>query len=259
MEGNIGAGKTTFIQKLATELNAVVVNETWDDTLLKGFYEGNQTVRDVEMDFARRKVYAYQEAVGWAERGLVVIVERSPWGQQPFIAHGVDTGKLTSEDVMHLRFWCEPVHLRDPDYLIFMECFPTECYRRVQERGRSSEATITSLYLTQLNQKMAEWRLGFKLHVPRTLVYPPHTSAHDVAGSIISCRAQQPQICKHFSCPGEAYVYGSKLGLVKSTTDQPSQQTTHPYGLVTSQQAYPSSVPSPDPSSCPSSSLSSSS
>lgn len=164
IEGNIGAGKSTFLSLMQEHLPQVTtVGEPlaiWDDTthgssLLESFIHNSPRWSYTMETFAmvcrvREQVYHQQNN----ERYL--LAERSIYsGHYVFALNGYRQGFMTPlEWQMYLHYfnYLIPTMCHAPRGFIYLRTSPEVAYARVLRRARSSEAMITADYLQQIHE-----------------------------------------------------------------------------------------------------------
>lgn len=67
----------------------------------------------------------------------------------------VALGYLTEENLQALQVYEQ--FLPQPDFIIYVRVSPKEALKRIQERGRESEATITLDYLQEIEKHYLNW------------------------------------------------------------------------------------------------------
>lgn len=188
VEGNIGAGKSTFSSLLAKNLNAFYEPEPDEKTnpYLEDYYEnGARWAFNVQMFLLSKRWRAQrfaQQAV--RHRGGFVVMDRSYYGDVCFANVQHKVGFFDDRDYMnymsiHTDMKAE---LEPPALAIFLESSPKECKNRINKRmsekeGRKCESSIKLSYLknlhTEINKLEKEmqkltWVIRVKWDEPRT-------------------------------------------------------------------------------------------
>ncbi len=168
IEGNIGSGKTTLIQKLGyDDNNEIIVEpvEIWrnikgddDKNLLGLFYEDPtrysylfQTIvfktRLQSIDIPQTKPFRFSE--------------RSIWTDKYVFGKTCIESKLMSEVEKNCYYtwfdWLEEKFNPIPDGIIYVRTSPEKCLERIHKRSRSEENKIPLDYLKTLHDKHDEW------------------------------------------------------------------------------------------------------
>jgi deoxyadenosine/deoxycytidine kinase len=149
IDGNIGAGKTTVLEKLAIKMNDIIVNvepvEDWQPWLDRMYKSGTG-------------VFEFQTRV-WLDRcwpkitdnTQFMIMERSPLFQAGvFIPANVKNGKITDAQVQLLDDMYKLVNW-EPNMYIYIRSDPAKCAERIVRRARQSEDSIPIHYLQELH------------------------------------------------------------------------------------------------------------
>jgi len=182
IEGNIGTGKSTFVEKLSSylpklkELNVdpkLILEpvDEWLETsdsdgqnILQKFY-GDQTkwAFTFQMNSFISRVKRIQDEFFKDDNGQekIAFVERSIYTDKNCFAKLChESGKMTSLEYDIYSKWnewlSEQFNVR-PDVYIYLRCLPNVNDKRIKERARSSEENIPIEYLEALHEKHDEW------------------------------------------------------------------------------------------------------
>jgi len=193
IEGNIGTGKSTFIEKLhsylnkfdATQLNVKLVLEPVDEWLktedsdgqniLQKFY-GNQEkwAFTFQMNSFISRVKKIQDEFNDNYKDTLLFVERSIFTDRHCFAKlCYENGKMTKLDYdIYCKWndWLSEQFKVKPDAYIYLRCEPSENVKRIKERARNSEESIPIEYLESLHEKHDEWMNFEKENVPVYIV-----------------------------------------------------------------------------------------
>lgn len=182
IEGNIGTGKSTFVDKLSsylpnlTELNVdpkMILEpvDEWLETkdsdgqhILQKFY-GDQTkwAFTFQMNSFISRVKRIQDEMFRDDNGKekMAFVERSIYTDRNCFAKLChESGKMTSlEYDIYCKWndWLSKQFNVRPDVYIYLRCLPEVNDQRIKERARSSEESIPLEYLEALHDKHDEW------------------------------------------------------------------------------------------------------
>lgn len=151
VEGAIGAGKTTVVERLAERLEANTVLEDWaTNPFLRSFYEGaDGAAFQLELFFLLLRYRQQQELVQrqlFAQATLCdYVFEKS----RLFAYLNLDDSELLIyEKLFSLLSESTP----KPDLVVYLQA-PTEILmKRVKTRGRSEESGLSEDYMTELNR-----------------------------------------------------------------------------------------------------------
>lgn len=173
IEGNIGSGKTSFLQYLEKIDNVEVIPEPVDlwvsikdsdgKNLLQHFYE------DMERNSYMFQTMVFKtrlQSIDKPQEKLIRFIERSIWTDRyVFGKMCIEDKKMNSieSECYHYWFnWLENKFQYNPDGIIYVRCSPEKCLERIQKRGRSEENNITLEYLTKLHNSHEEWLNNWK-------------------------------------------------------------------------------------------------
>jgi deoxyadenosine/deoxycytidine kinase len=151
--GNIGAGKTTLAQQLATHYD-------WD--VLYEAVEGNPYLADFYSDMARwsfhlqiyflNSRFEQVQKIGQSERS--VIQDRTIYEDAYIFARNLhDTGQMIPRDYETYRSLFENMIglVRPPDLMIYLRADLPKLLGQIKKRGRDFEQSISPDYLQSLN------------------------------------------------------------------------------------------------------------
>lgn len=169
VEGNIGVGKTTFLNMLSTYLeNSVVISEPCDEwqnidgqNLLDAFYKDNQRWA------CTMQLYVLMTAVRKLQRSIVpscnlYIMERSLYtSRYCFAKNLLLMGKMDDlEWALYSDVWNWYVKQSlQPSAIIYLRAEPEICYERMKVRARTEEGVVPLEYLKMLHERHDEWLL----------------------------------------------------------------------------------------------------
>lgn len=168
VEGNIGCGKTTLLDKLEENNNFEVIREPvdlWlqikgsdDKNLLQQFYEEPdryaylfQTMvfktRLESLDNHQIKPFRFSERSIWTDRHV-------------FGKSCINSKKMNDLETNSYKFWfdwLEKKFFKKPDGIIYLRTDPEKCLDRIHERGRYEESTVSLKYLNEIHDYHEEW------------------------------------------------------------------------------------------------------
>ena len=165
LEGNIGAGKSTFLKLVEQRLPHISIGlepinnwqqKIYGQSLLTNFYEQPQrwayTLETLTM-VCRVQEHLKDQQIGVANK----IVERSIYsGHYCFAYNGYEHGFMTEVEWQIYNQWftflvtnrCHP-----PLGFIYLKTSPEIAYTRIKKRNRLSEKKISLSYLKQIDQR----------------------------------------------------------------------------------------------------------
>ena len=151
IDGSIGSGKSTVINKLSNRLNLKVAEEPiheWTDWLDNYYKDNKRWGFSFQMKVILGQAKILSETI--SEDSL--IMERSPQ-----TVYHVFASILKDKDIIHpieyelinefIEYNTKPVNT------IYLRCSPDICMERIKSRGRESEQSIDIDYLSQLHDK----------------------------------------------------------------------------------------------------------
>jgi deoxyadenosine/deoxycytidine kinase len=172
LEGNIGAGKTTFLSLLKERCGVRALFEPMFDTpknadasenLLKLFYDNPSRWGLTFQSYAfLKRTSSYLEAIkqGVLESGITMM-DRSVYSDCHCFARNIyDQEKMTPfewEIYRRLFDWVTGYFLPYPDGIVYLKVSPSTCQRRIKVRGRDEEKSIPISYLDAIGTRHDEW------------------------------------------------------------------------------------------------------
>jgi deoxyadenosine/deoxycytidine kinase len=157
--GNMGVGKSTLVQFLATQFNGEAYYEPVDTNpyFAKFFRDMKKWSFHSQIYFLTHKFRIHQAIQ--KEQGLV-IVDRTIYEDAEVFAKGLYRAKKMSDDDFKL-YWdlyeamCES--LRPPDLLIYLTCSLNTLKERIHKRGRGAEKNVPDAHLKRLQRAYDDW------------------------------------------------------------------------------------------------------
>ena len=156
IEGPIGAGKTTLGQSMAAVLNqmgipAVFLEEKYNSDFLELFCKSPKDYAfSFQMSMLNACQHNYLQACHKSEQVMVVIVDRTIWGNAVFAALHVENGNITAEE---FKVYCSCMNQYGPyrfDHVIYLDIDSETSLNRIAKRGRHAEKSYTAEYLQSL-------------------------------------------------------------------------------------------------------------
>lgn len=168
VEGNIGAGKSTFLKVINTFLNAQVVYEPhtkWQniqgENLLERFYADTQRWAYTFQTFAFITRILEREKAAASNDKPFQILERSVYSDRYCFARNCfELGTMTSlEWKLYQEWfsWLVDTYVAKPSGFIYLQTDPITCYKRLLKRNRQEETGVTLDYLQLLHDKHEGW------------------------------------------------------------------------------------------------------
>jgi deoxyadenosine/deoxycytidine kinase len=164
LEGNIGVGKSTFLQlvkQLDVSIDTILepqenwANKVFGQSLLANFYQDPHrwayTLETLAM-VCRARDHLQEQVNPFPRR----IFERSIYsGHYCFAYNDRQNGYLNEIEWYMYNTWADfflKQQCRPPLGFIYLKADPDVCYKRVQKRSRSSEINLTLEYMKQIDQ-----------------------------------------------------------------------------------------------------------
>jgi deoxyadenosine/deoxycytidine kinase len=151
VEGPIGVGKTSVVERLAQRLDALTVLEDWShNPFLRDFYDGKPGAAFQTELFYLLSRYRQQQDL--RQRDLFRQVTLSDYvfeKSRLFSYLNLDDNELLIYDKLYALLAEE---LRAPDLVVYLQA-PTEVLlKRIRARGRSEEDALSEDYLAEVNR-----------------------------------------------------------------------------------------------------------
>ncbi len=168
IEGNIGAGKSTFLKLIEQWLDTQVVfephakwQEVGGENLLDKFYKDTTRWAYTFQTYAFVTRVVEQEANARNSTHLVQIMERSVYSDRYcFAKNCFEMGTMNSlEWKLYQEWfsWLVDLFIVKPKGFIYLKTDPEICYKRMVKRNRSEENTVSLDYLKMIHQKHEKW------------------------------------------------------------------------------------------------------
>ena len=167
IEGNIGAGKSTFLRTLIKhfgEENIEFVPEPvhmWTNcnghNLLEAFYKDPARYAYMFQSFALLTRLMNQQK---PQKKMIRILERSCLSDFCFAANCKDTGLMNElEFAAYQTYYSYFIKNTPggPDGIIYLRASPETCFNRMARRNRHEESSVPLDYLTQIHDRHESW------------------------------------------------------------------------------------------------------
>ena len=174
IEGNIGSGKSTFLNIMKQHLDIQVIyepHELWQNVgghnLLQQFFLDQKRWSFTLQDYVMiTRIDQLKEAKAHNHGKTFECVERSVFsGRYCFAQTMVDMGILSElEWALYKILWDRDVDglVPDPAGFIYLITPASICYERIKQRGRTAENPVTLDYLKGLEAQHDDWLLHKK-------------------------------------------------------------------------------------------------
>lgn len=169
VEGNIGAGKSTFLRLIKKYLNLEIVfepHQRWQSVgggqnLLELFYNDTQRWAYTFQSYAFITRIMEQEAHMISNPQAFYLSERSVFSDYYcFAKSAYENGFMTSLEWKLYQEWFSWLvdrSLTFPQGFIYLQTDPAICYERIARRARHEEVDVSLDYLKQLHDKHEQW------------------------------------------------------------------------------------------------------
>ena len=182
--GNIGAGKSTLVEKLCAKMVWEPYFEpVAENPYLKNFYQDMKAwAFQSQVYFLTHRMRSHFELLMSKSS---VLQDRTVYEDAEIFARNLYLqGNMTETDYATYRelFELFITMLNPPDLVLYLSAPVETLLERISTRGRDFESTISSEYLTQLNDLYKEWIGGFHLcpvlTIPADQLDFVHTPGH---------------------------------------------------------------------------------
>jgi len=159
LAGNIGAGKTTFTDKIADTLGwSPFYESVADNPYLSDFYgDMERWSFNLQIYFLHHRFNAQKEI---SNKNGGVVQDRTIYEDVEIFARNLhEMGRMDDRDWQNYRnlFNIMTGYLRQPDLIIYLRASTDTLQTRIHSRGRDYENSIDPEYLHQLNVAYDRW------------------------------------------------------------------------------------------------------
>lgn len=166
ISGLIGAGKSTLAERLGARMKLPVYKEPVEQNPYLDKFYGNMAAHAFQMQiYLLNERFKQQQQIAWRDEGAVQ--DRSIYEDTIFALMLTRAGLMSELDYQTYTalFRNMSNFMRRPTLIVYLDVSPQEALRRIQERQRACEASITLEYLSQLHAAYEE----FLAHISRTI------------------------------------------------------------------------------------------
>jgi deoxyadenosine/deoxycytidine kinase len=159
VEGIIGAGKSTFVKKLAGALQLRPIHEPVDAEILDAFYRNpKEKAYDFQLDMLLKRWDVHDLAQAEARVAvdyMGAVVDRTLVGDRCFAKMHYREGNINEQQwKIYERFFTKAVSkFERPAALIYLDADPSVALERVKNRNRGAEANMSPEYLANLRKE----------------------------------------------------------------------------------------------------------
>ena len=173
VEGNIGAGKSTFLRLIEAELNAQFVYEPlheWQnvsgENFLDYFYKDTARWSYAFQTYAFLTRVRAQEKCARSNSQPLQVLERSVYSDRYcFTKTCFERGLMKPLEWELYQEWFEWLveqYTPKPDAFIYLRADPKICFQRLLKRNRSEESGVSLDYLELIHEKHEDWLIHKK-------------------------------------------------------------------------------------------------
>jgi deoxyadenosine/deoxycytidine kinase len=165
ISGIIGAGKTTLLKLLGLKLSqkgikVVIIKEPIEEVRASGILDAfyNDISRwgyTIQTKFFESRVISIKKAHHENPDADLFILERSPWDDKIFMKMLYESNKVNEIEWNLYNSWCnlwEQLMPFSPDLFLYLKPSIVECQRRIKERGRGEETSVSEDYQRDLEK-----------------------------------------------------------------------------------------------------------
>ncbi len=163
--GNIGAGKTSLVQRLCREFGwQPYLEEVVDHPYLDDYYKDMRRWGfHTQIYFLTARLRQQQEI---AQIPMSVCQDRSIYEDHEIFARSLTSlGIMSQRDYQSYRLLFESItaYISRPDLMVYLRASVPTLMERISVRSRDYESTITPDYLQHLNEHYEDWMARFNL------------------------------------------------------------------------------------------------
>ena len=176
IEGNIGSGKSTFLEKLREKYASVdgfifstepvhlweKIKDESGKTMLQKFYENQEKYSfSFQMMAYITRLSQLRKLYRESPDNTIILTERSIYTDREIFARMLyDTNIIKTVDYqIYLRWFDSFIDELTIDGIIYIKTSPNKCDERIHKRSRKGENNIPKEYLERLNKYRDNWLL----------------------------------------------------------------------------------------------------
>jgi len=191
LEGNIGSGKSTIIDKLRENNNngvypfmctrpPLILSEPvdqWEDELPEFYKDRTKSPRSLQEKIMFAIIRYVKENVE-STKTSVIITERSVLSSQYIFAKNLlQNGEMVKEDYDLLADLLNSFdNMYKPSVIVYIRTSPEKCLERIRTRSRNGEQDIDPQYIANLHEIHEQWILSMAEEVSNHIPLLPTSS-----------------------------------------------------------------------------------
>merc|ERR1711962_20690 len=178
VEGNVGSGKSTFLDIMDSWQGVKVLQEPveiWRNVGGQNLFndmvsQPKRWMTTFQLFSTMTRTKQSQEAA--RSRAPVVMIERSLFSERDcFVQMLYETGVITSGEFALLdRFFTRMTRNMKVDLIVYIRSDPSILQSRIVSRGRVEEEGLSSAYLEELHTRHEEWLVREQFPVPAPVI-----------------------------------------------------------------------------------------
>ena len=163
IEGNIGAGKTTFTHQLQSAVGGTLLLENfYDNPFLADFYQDPEAFAlKVETAFLEERVQQLSSFFK-SKNNFPVLADFSLEKSLLFAQQNLSSADFTAYKKEYLE---ASANLPQPDLVLFLAQSIPQLQKNIQKRGRDFEQGISHHYLQKIETGYAQWQKNSSLNI----------------------------------------------------------------------------------------------
>jgi deoxyadenosine/deoxycytidine kinase len=145
IEGLVGVGKSTAGKSMSAHLNSLGVTTKYfpeyvNSHLLKQYLSNMKLYAYYfQMFMLLKRIDSYKEAIRYAKKGGISIIDRCLVGDYAFAHMQYVKGYISGKDWEVYKSVMEEEKLRTPDIILYLKCDPGIAFKRMKYRNNHSE------------------------------------------------------------------------------------------------------------------------
>lgn len=168
--GNMGSGKSTFCKRLAREWGIKLYEEpVVNNPYLEKYYKDPHRYSfQLQTFMLHQRFIQQQDAMKQDE----YVMDLSMDGNSVFTQVMFNEGYMSEEDyqLFNQMYHTYKELVDKPDLIVYLDCSPKECMKRMRFRGRGYESNVDLSYLEHLEsvyeELYKEYPLGKRIRIP---------------------------------------------------------------------------------------------